>query len=103
MNARSVPRKVKYYTCREVPLSELPVKEVQPGEDHPAVLDYFWRFMNLGQRSFGLFLDNRFRTMASLVQLTGLQAKLLALKRLIRPTSAKVLPKLYAPWRCSKG
>ncbi len=73
-----IPGKVKYYTCQAVPLSELPVKEVGMEDQHPAQLDYFWRFLPLGHRSFGLFLDNRFRTMASLVQLTSLQAQIIS-------------------------
>ena len=68
--------KVKYYTCKSVLLSDLPVKEIGMTDEHPAQLNYFWRFLTVGQRSFGLSLDNRFRTMACLFQLTCLQAQI---------------------------
>lgn len=75
-----IPGKVKYYTSQAAPLSELPVKEIGKDDEHPVQLDYFWRFLSFGQRSFGLFLDNRFRTMASLVHLTCLLAQIISVE-----------------------
>ncbi|MHB1355997.1 MAG: GNAT family protein [Anaerolineae bacterium] len=80
LNSEVVLGKVKYYTTHVVPLSDLPVKEIGLTDEHPVQLDYFWRCLPFGQRSFGLFLDNCFKTMASLVQLTCLQAQIISVQ-----------------------
>lgn len=80
LNSEVVFGKVKYYTNQAVPLSDLPVKEIGLTDEHPVQLDYFWRCLPFGQRSFGLSLDDRFRTMASLVQLTCLQAQIISVE-----------------------